>query len=156
MRDKKQTPGTRRGGVLFWLAGQLPACAGESVDFHQQLDFAGDAAGQGVGADGAARGHALFLAEQRLKEVGSAIDDGGLEGKLIRTVDKAQHLDQAPDTVEVAQLLLQIGQQIEGAQIGGMLPFLEREVDADFADHAFRPHRAGAAGAVEQVAAEFL
>eukprot|EP00320_Phaeocystis_rex_P015052 CAMPEP_0119074250 /NCGR_PEP_ID=MMETSP1178-20130426/71994_1 /TAXON_ID=33656 /ORGANISM="unid sp, Strain CCMP2000" /LENGTH=193 /DNA_ID=CAMNT_0007056393 /DNA_START=76 /DNA_END=655 /DNA_ORIENTATION=- len=100
-----------------------------SIDLSDELNLNGHVSGQRVGAHGRARVDAA-LAENGAQELRTAVEDLGLLREFSRTVDEADHLDDPLHAVEVAQLVLERGEQLKRdyAREGG--PLLSRVVHA--------------------------
>lgn len=93
------------------------------LDDHLHLDDR--AGGQGIHPDGSARMAATFT-EDGDQQIGAAVQDLGLLGKSIGTLDKTSDADDAADLAKIADLGFQRGQQLQPAGSGRGLSLLFR------------------------------
>ena len=73
------------------------------------------------------------LAEHLDHQVGEAVDHLGLVAEAVRRVHHAQHLDDAADLVEAAQVRAYRGEQREPDLARNLIALLDREILADLA-----------------------
>ena len=96
---------------------------------------------------------AAWFAEDGDEEVGCAVDHGGAVGESRDAVDEAVQLEDLPDAGEVSQVGLGYGEEVAGADAGGVLPVGDVALRPDFAGVGHLPvKQADCAGEVEKVA----
>ena len=105
-------------------------------DLHDHRNLDARVEGEGSGADGQA-GVPAFVAKNFNKQVGATVDHLGLIGEVRRAVYKSFHPHDALHAVERTDLAAQRGEQCQGGALGGVLAFLKRDIDANFAGYKF-------------------
>src|SRR5215831_8683661 len=123
------------------------------LHLEDHLDLDGYAAGQ-LGHPHRRARVATLLAEDLDHEIGEAVDDLGLLAEALGRVDHAQHLDDALDLVEAAQLSARRAEEIDAHLARDLVAILRGEVAPDLAARGrLALHTAGAvSGEEEQVA----
>ena len=118
-----------------------------SRDLDEDLDLDGGVERQHRYADGRARVHA-GVTERRTEQVGGAVGDLRLAGEVGRRGHEADHLDDALDLVEVADLGLHGGDRVERALLGVRAASSGRHLAADLpgGQQLARAHRELAGG----------
>jgi len=130
------------GGDVRGAAGHVSPLPSRLYD-HFHLD--GDVHGQLRHANGAPSVHAL-LTEQVQQQARSTVHDHMLLVEARGAIDEAQELDDATDTIEVADLFLKGAQAVDDTEPGGLLRGRYIYVRADLTrDYAIRANgtRAG-------------
>ena len=122
------------------------------VDLDDALDLHRHAVVELLHPDGGP-GRPAPLAPQRDEEVRGAVDDLGELHELLGAGDHAEHLHDAPDPGQIAELGLDRGQHVERREPGRVVAVLLRELASDPADVAMAalPQRR-MAGQVQEVA----
>ena len=108
--------------------------APKSLDLEDAFHFDGGAQRQGRCAD-CRSGVSAGIAEDLDQKVGGAVDDLRRVLEIGRTGDKAEKLDGAHDTVQVAVTgIAQLGNQIKPAKAGCLIAFFNAEGVAEMTD----------------------
>src|SRR5215208_7052139 len=120
---------------------------GRLFDLEYRFHLYGHVDRQRASANGRARMLAL-VAQHLNDEIGGTVDDLGLIGKLRYSVDEAQNLHAALHAIEIARAcILQLGENVDGADARGLCRFLGAEILADlsliFEFSVFQRHLAG-------------
>src|SRR5262249_31347493 len=104
-----------------------------SLYLENQLDLDGNVHGEPAHADCRARVLADGLADHLDHQIGEAVDHLWLVAEAVGRVDHAEHLDDAADLVEAAQIRADRRQEREPDLARDLIALLDREILADLA-----------------------
>ena len=97
--------------------------------------FRRDVAGERAHSDRAPCADAVFVSPDLGKEFAAAVDDFGMVGEISGAVDHAEHLDDALDAVEAAEVFPEGREHGQADLPCGLVAGIEVEVVSDTPDH---------------------
>src|SRR6478609_9497396 len=128
-------PSGGSGGAGSACVAGLGTISCSRVDRGDELDLHRDVEGELGEADGGPR-VTPGVAEHLHEQVGAPVDDGGCPVESGRDIDHAEHLHDAADAVQVAELGTERREDRARRHAGRLHPLLERHVPSDLAgDH---------------------
>src|SRR5512143_1810977 len=103
-----------------------------SIHGEERIDLDGGGEWKSRAADGDAR-VAPLVAETLDEEIGGAVQHFGMVGEVRRCVDEAVEAQELNDAVEIAQGRLGLRQDVERAELRGLLAFREIDIGPELA-----------------------